>query len=67
MTDTTYLTYQSYLKSAETAANCLICLIHQANYLLDKQVESLKKAFIEEGGFSENLFRERLKRKGLIR
>lgn len=62
-TDTTYQTYQSYLTDPEKAANALICLIHQANYLLDKQLESLKKAFVEEGGFSENLFKQRLERK----
>lgn len=64
--DTTYQTYRSYLKSAEAAANAAICLIHQANYLLDKQLESLKQAFVEEGGFTENLFKARLKRKELV-
>lgn len=58
--DTTYQTYKSYLKSAEQAANCLICLIHQANFLLDRQLQALEKAFIKEGGFTENLFRARL-------
>ncbi len=61
--DTTYKTYQSYLKSAEKAANCLICLIHQANYLLDRQLQALEKAFIEEGGFTENLFKRRLEKR----
>lgn len=65
--DTTYQTYQSYLRSATEAANAAICLIHQANYLLDRQLESLKKTFVEEGGFTENLFRERLKRKESVR
>lgn len=65
--DTTYQTYKTYLRSAEEAANAAICLIHQANYLLDKQLESLKKTFIEEGGFTENLFKERLKRKESVR
>lgn len=57
--DTTYQTYQSYLRSAEKAANCLICLIHQANYLLDRQLQALEKAFVEDGGFTENLFKKR--------
>lgn len=61
--DQTYPTYQSYLKTPETAANCLICLIHQANYLLDKQLQSLEKAFIEGGGYSENLFKKRLEKR----
>lgn len=58
--DKTYQTYQSYLKTAEEAANCLICLIHQANYLLDCQLQALEKAFITQGGYSENLFKKRL-------
>lgn len=58
--DKTDQSYRTYLKNPEEAANCLICLIHQANYLLDKQLESLKKTFIEEGGFTENLFKARL-------
>ncbi|MBI2621406.1 MAG: four helix bundle protein [Candidatus Levybacteria bacterium] len=61
-TDKSYETYRSYLKSPETAANCLICLINQANYLLDRQIQSLEKSFIEEGGYTENLFRKRIKR-----
>lgn len=63
--DKTDRTYQSYLQNPEDFANCLICLIHQANYLLDRQLESLKKTFVEEGGFSENLFKDRLKRRQL--
>lgn len=58
--DTTYQTYQSYLTDPEKAANVLICLIHQANYLLDRQLQALEKAFIEHGGYSENLFKKRL-------
>jgi four helix bundle suffix protein len=45
---------------AETAANTLICLIHQANYLLDRQIAELEKRFIEEGGYSERLAAARL-------
>lgn len=59
--DTTYQTYRSYLTDPEKAANTLICLIHQANYLLDRQLQALEKTFINEGGFTENLFRRRLK------
>jgi len=40
----------------------LICLIHQTNYLLDQQLRQLEKAFLEEGGFTERLYRERKKR-----
>jgi four helix bundle suffix protein len=57
-----YLTYKSYLeKTSEEAANTVICLIHQANYLLDQQLRQLEKQFLEEGGFTEKLYRERQK------
>lgn len=61
--NTSYSTYRSYLANPESAANCLICLIHQANYLLDRQLEAIKKEFVENGGFSESLLRERLERR----
>ncbi len=47
-------------ENKEVAVNFMVNLINQANYLLDKQIESLEKKFVEEGGFTENLFRRRL-------
>lgn len=41
-------------------ANTLICLINQANYLLDKQIAALETQFVEEGGYSEQLAAARL-------
>jgi restriction system protein len=41
-------------------ANALICIIHQANYLLDRQIGALEKQFVEEGGYSEQLAAKRL-------
>lgn len=55
-----YETYKIYLPEPESAANCLICLIQQTNYLLDRQLAALEKQFLEEGGFSERLFRARI-------
>jgi len=56
-----YMTYKSYIEASpqEIAANTMICLIHQANYLLDKQLRALEKGFLEEGGFTERLYRTR--------
>ncbi len=56
-----YSTYKTYFEgsSPETAANAAICLIHQANYLLDRQLRALEKGFLEEGGFTERLYRVR--------
>ncbi len=57
--DKTYETYGSYLENPEPAANCAVCLIHQANYLLDRQLLSLEQNFLEEGDFTERLYRMR--------
>ena len=60
----TYMTYKPYIENAapEVAANTIICLIHQTNYLLDQQLRQLERAFLEEGGFTERLYRERKRR-----
>ncbi len=60
-----YKTYKSYLEVPETAANCIICLIHQANYLLDHQLQSIEQEFIKKGGYTENLFKQRLATKNM--
>jgi restriction system protein len=56
-----YTTYRTYIEesSPEIAANTLICLIHQTNYLLDQQLRALEKEFLKEGGFTERLYRTR--------
>lgn len=59
-----YRTYKTYIEESlpEVAANTVICLIHQTNYLLDQQLRQLEKAFLEDGGFTERLYRERKRR-----
>lgn len=54
--------YAKWLEHHDPAvrANATICLIHQANYLLDQQIAALEKAFIEDGGYSEQLATARL-------
>ncbi|EAT59023.1 four helix bundle suffix domain-containing protein [Chlorobium ferrooxidans] len=47
-------------ESPEVRANAIICLIHQANYLLDRQIAALEAAFVEGGGYSEQLAAARL-------
>jgi len=56
-----YRTYKAYIEqgSPETAANALICLMNQANYLLDQQLWQLEKQFLEQGGFTERLYQAR--------
>jgi len=59
--DRSYKTYKPYIEggSPEGAANTLICVIHQTNYLLDQQLRALEKAFLEQGGFTERLYKAR--------
>ncbi|HYJ15713.1 MAG TPA: four helix bundle suffix domain-containing protein [Candidatus Limnocylindria bacterium] len=54
--------YSRWLDAADPAvvANTLLCLIHQANYLLDQQIAALEKGFVQEGGYTEQLAVARL-------
>lgn len=47
-------------RSAEVVANITICLIHQANYLLDQQLRALEKNFLENGGLRERMTHARV-------
>ncbi|KAF0219133.1 MAG: hypothetical protein FD174_2219 [Geobacteraceae bacterium] len=52
--------YTSETRPPEVVANIIICLIHQASFLLDKQLKSLEQAFLKEGGLRERMTRARL-------
>ena len=54
-----YKTYIDWFHQPESAANSIICLIHQANYLLDKQLMALEQEFLKKGGFTERLYHAR--------
>jgi four helix bundle suffix protein len=60
--DESYASYKSYIetRTGETVANILICLIHQANYLLDQQLRQLEQEFLQAGGLRERMTRARL-------
>lgn len=62
MTYETYEIYKPFIETRppEVVANIIICLIHQTNYLLDKQLKSLEQAFLKEGGLLERMTRARL-------
>jgi four helix bundle suffix protein len=47
-------------RPAEAVANVAVCLIHQANYLIDRQTERLEREFLEQGGLRERMTRARL-------
>jgi four helix bundle suffix protein len=57
--------YARWLEAEDpaTRANAIICLIHQANFLLDRQIAALEAAFVEGGGYSEQLATERLRQR----
>ena len=59
--DRSYGTYRDLIErsSAETAANAMICLIHQCNFLLDRLLLRLEEDFMREGGFTERLYAAR--------
>ncbi len=59
-----YVEDKSYCKEAQTAANVALCLIHQANYLLDHQLKALEQAFMTDGGFTERLYKKRKEARG---
>jgi len=58
----TYDTYRTYMETRppEVLANIAICLLHQANYLLDQQIRRLEKDFLNKGSLRENMTRARL-------
>jgi four helix bundle suffix protein len=56
-----YRTYMTYTSDAERFANLMITLIYKETYLLDQLLRSLEHKFVTEGGFTENLFKKRLK------
>lgn len=57
--------WSNWMDTPERFANLMVTLISKENYLLDQMVRSLEQKFINEGGYSENLFKKRLeKRRG---
>lgn len=59
------VTFEAYREFCETrppevVANIALCLIHQANFLLDQQLRRLEQDFVKEGGLRERMTRARL-------
>jgi len=61
-TPQTFEIYREFVETrpAEVIANIVICLIHQPNYLLDQQLKTLEKEFVEQGGLRERMTKARL-------
>jgi len=51
------------VSSAQLVANGALSLLNLACYFLDRQIASLEKSFLEEGGFTERLYRVRSARR----
>jgi four helix bundle suffix protein len=64
--DANYETFRKGIEhpDPEICANVIVGLIKVTNYLLDQQIRSLEKAFIENGGLREAMTRARLNRRG---
>lgn len=61
LSNKTNLALWSHLtKEEESFANLMITLLSRENYLLDQMIRALERKFINEGGYTENLFRKRL-------
>jgi len=65
--DVSYDTFKQLIETGEpeVAANVIICLIHQANFLIDRQLQFLEKDFLENGGIRERLTKARYDAKNL--
>jgi four helix bundle suffix protein len=57
----TYADYRGFVETRPpvVVANIAICLIHQANYLLDRLISRLEQDFVKEGGLRERMTRAR--------
>jgi len=49
----------------EIVANITVCLVNQANYLLDQQLRRLEKDFVTHGGLCERMTRARLEHRAV--
>ncbi len=58
----TFETFRDFTanRSAEVIANIALCLIHQTNFLLDRQLRRLEADFIRNGGIRERMTQARL-------
>jgi len=61
-TPQTFELYREFVETrpAAVVANIAICLIHQANYLIDLQLRRLEQDFLKEGGLRERMTQARL-------
>ena len=51
-------------RSAETAANIAITMLHQFDVLITHLIEAQKQRFLDEGGIKEQMYRARMQARG---
>ena len=51
-------------RNEEVAANMAIVLIHQADFVLHKLLLTIEQKFLNEGGFKEQMYAQRVKSRG---
>jgi four helix bundle suffix protein len=61
-----YQTFDEYVETrpGPVVANILICLIHQATYLLNRQIRALERDFVKSGGLRERMTQARREARG---
>jgi len=59
----TYELYREFLETRppDVAANIALCLIHQANYLIDQLLRRQEREFLKNGGIRERMTQARLR------
>ena len=62
-TPQTFEDYREFVETRppEVVANIALCLIHQTNYLVDRQLRRLEQDFLKHGGLRERMTSARLK------
>ena len=57
-----YEVYREFIETrpAEVVANIVVTLIHQVQFLLDRQIKALENKFLREGGVKEKMTKMRL-------
>ncbi|WP_277510047.1 four helix bundle suffix domain-containing protein [Ereboglobus sp. PH5-5] len=58
----TYELYRAFMdtRPPEVLANIAVCLINQANYLIDRYIKYLEQDFVKHGGIRERMTKARL-------
>jgi four helix bundle suffix protein len=61
--------YREFVETrpGEVVANIGLCLVNQANYLIDRQLEGLGREFLAKGGLRERMTRMRIEARQGIR